>query len=181
MRRRMRNERREAEALGANAALYRRSRRAGASHDEVLSVLHQGRSFWRYQLFRAAGASHAEALALESEGVDAFSYRDLRHIGVGDDGILDARRRGLPLDVYFSARKAGLSHEDAAAVIGAGFRHAASAGEWKMANDARQLLTGRAQATPGNLTLVVRRTPGFKGDAEELVSDIVGDVAERAA
>lgn len=60
----------------------------GASHDEVPSVLRQGRSFWRDQLFRAAGASHGEALALESEGVDAFSYRDLPQMG-GDGGILD--------------------------------------------------------------------------------------------
>lgn len=145
----------------------------GASHDEVPSVLRQGRSFWRDQLFRAAGASHGEALALESEGVDAFSYRDLPQMG-GDGGILDARRRELPLGVCFPAREAGLPHEDAAAVIGAGFRHAArlrrmedgesstpAVGE-ASAGDASEPRAGRAAAA------------GFKGDADELVSDIVG-------
>lgn len=67
-------------ALGRQPPLYRGARRAGAIHDEALSMLGQDRSFWRYEAIRSAGASHEEALALEME-VDAISYRDLRRIG----------------------------------------------------------------------------------------------------
>jgi hypothetical protein len=171
----MRSEWQEVKALGGSVPLYRRARRAGATHDEVVSVLRDGTSFWRYELFRTAGASHAEALRLGAEGIDAISYRDLRHLGVSDDEVRDARRRGAPLDVYFSARKAGLGHDDATAMIAEGFRHAASARTWKTA-----VLAGRNQATQANLTLVVRRAPGFKGDAEDLADEIVAEGTEPA-
>lgn len=167
-----RRERREAKALGASIPLYRGARRAGATHDEALSVLRHERSFWRYELFRTAGASHAKALALEMEGIDPISYRDLRRIGVSDEELSDAHRRGTTLDVYFSARRAGLAHDDAVVLIGAGLRHAAGKRTWETAARARDLLASRDLETQENLTLVVRRLQGFKGEPAQLVSGI---------
>lgn len=179
-----RSERREANVLGASMPLYRRARRAGATHDEVVSALREGTIFWRYELFRIAGVTHAQARALEAEGVDPIAFRDLRRIGIDDDEMLDARCRELPLDVYFSARKAGLDHDEAAALIEAGFQHAASTRAWKTAAKARKLLSNREQETRESLTLVVQRAPGFKGDAESLVKEIAAEAVnarERAA
>lgn len=172
MRHATRSERREIKELGASLPLYRQARRAGVTHEEVLSVLREESSFWRYELFRTTGVTHAEAVALEAEGVDAISYRDLRRIGIPDVEVRDAHRRGAPLDVYFSARKAGLGHDEAIGLVEAGFRHAASPRHWNTAARARQLLAGRHEETPENLTLMVRKVPGFKGGAKDLVEEI---------
>lgn len=176
-----RSERREVKALGASVALYLGARRAGATHDEALTALGRERSFWRYEVFRTAGASHAEALALEEEGVDAVSYRDLRRIGIADEEVSDAHRRGIPLDVYFSGRKARLAHEDAAALISAGLQHAASKRTWQRAARARQLLANRNRATQENLTLVMRRLQGSAGEPERLVTEITAGEATGSA
>lgn len=181
MRHATRGECHEVKALGASVPLYRRARRVGATHEEVVAALRDGTSFWRYEMFRTAGASHEEARALESEGVDPISFRDLRRLGIDDDEVLDARHREIPLDVYFSARKAGLTHDDATALVDAGFQHAASARVWKTAAQARQLLASRERATQESLTLVVRRAPAFKGNAERLVSEIATDEVSAGA
>lgn len=172
-----RSERREVKALGASIPLYRGARRAGATHDEALSVLGQERSFWRYELFRTAGASHEKALALETEGIDAVSYRDLRRIGVADEEVRDAHRHGIKLDVYFSARKAGVEHDDAVAVINGGLQHAAGKRTWETAARARHLLASRDLETQENLTIVVRQLQGFKGAPELLVNGVAAVAA----
>jgi hypothetical protein len=175
-----RRECQEVKELGASVPLYRRIRRAGASHDEVVAVLRGGRSFLRYELLRTAGASHASALALESRGIDAISYRDLRRIGVGDDEVEDAERRGLALDVYYSARNAGLTHDDAATLVDAGLRHA-NARAWRTAARARHLFDGRARDTRTTLELLARRAPAFKGSAEDLADEVAAAVTRSEA
>lgn len=176
MARATRKECREVKVMGASVALYRRARRAGATHEEALSVLREERPFWRYEVFRTAGASHAQALALEDGGVDPVSYRDLRRIGVGDAEVREAHRLGVPLDTYFSARKAGLSHDDAAALVEAGLRHG-GVHSWRAAARARRLLADRGRETHETLELLARRADGFKGKAEELVREISPDPA----
>jgi hypothetical protein len=62
--------------------------------------------------------------------------------GVSDEEVTDAHGRGTPLDVYPSARRAGLAHDDAVVLFEAGLRHAAGWRTWETA--ARANPTGAA-------------------------------------
>lgn len=177
MARATRTERREARELGASARLYRRARRAGATHGEIVSVLGQERPFWRYEVFRTGGATHAEALALDAEGVDPIAYRDLRRMGVAASDIEGARHHGASLGQYVAARRAGLSHDDAVVLVSAGFR-GANDHVWERAAKARGLLADRGLETTETLALLGQRAQGSAADAGDLVDEIAREAGE---
>lgn len=177
-----RNEIHEAKKLGARPQLYRRARRAGAGHQEIMSVLERDKYLWRYELARRVGASHEEALAFLESGISPFDYQDLRRAGATHREILDVNRELVDLRFYAMARRLGIPRDEAAPLVKAGLFHATGTA-WRNSAEALRELRAQGRDTPSVVERLGKLAPQFQGDARALALEAAGalDAAQSPA
>lgn len=162
----------EAKRLGAWRRLYRGARRAGASHQEILSVLQSEQYLWKYEMARRVGDNHQEALAFLESGMSPFDYQELRRAGAAQSEILEVNGEDVDLRFYAMARRLGVQREDAALLVKAGLFHASDSA-WRKAADALRDLRAQELETPGAVERVAKLAPDFEGDAQALAHEAV--------
>lgn len=162
-----RREVREAKGLGAWRRLYRGARRAGASHQEIISVLQSDKYLWKYEMARRVGDSHQEALALLESGMSPFDYQELRRAGATPSEILDVNAEEVDLRFYAMARRLGVPREEAAPLVKAGLFHAKDTA-WRKAAEALRDLRTQERDSPSAVARLAKLAPRFEGDAHAL-------------
>lgn len=167
----------EARRLGAGRRLYRRARRAGASHREIVSVLRSGKHLWKYEIARRVGDSHQQALSFLESGISPFDYEDLRLAGATHFEALDANREGVMLSFYAMARRLGIAREEAMPLVKAGLLHAKRAA-WHKSAEALRALRCQGRDTSRLTERLAKLAPHFEGDAHALATQAAQELDE---